>query len=98
MRAGMRLQSAVCDAQVIITRAPDEAFVLSCGGRPMVEVGTDTPRHSLPPGESGTLLGKRYVDDERGIEVLVTKGGDGTLSVDGHELTVKGAKPLPSSD
>ena len=33
-----------------------------------------------------------------GIEVLATKGGAGSLSLDGQPLALKDAKPLPSSD
>ena len=49
------------------------------------------------PGE-GTKLGKRYVDEELGLELLCTKPGEGSLGVSGRALTLKGAKPLPSSD
>ncbi|GAY07619.1 hypothetical protein [Pseudonocardia sp. N23] len=46
----------------------------------------------------GLLLGKRYTDESRTLEVLVTKAGAGPLSVGGAVLTVKAAKPLPASD
>jgi hypothetical protein len=36
--------------------------------------------------------------DELGLEVLVTKAGQGALSVGGDPLLQKDAKPLPSSD
>ena len=45
-----------------------------------------------------TLLGKRYADEELGLELLCTQGGDGALAVGDAPLLVKGAKPLPSSD
>ncbi len=45
-----------------------------------------------------TLLGKRYEDEVSGLEVLCSKGGDGTLTLDDRPLVVKSAKPLPSSD
>ena len=48
--------------------------------------------------DDATVVGKRYADEEAGIEVLCTKGGQGTLSVGSTVLPVKGAKPLPSSD
>ena len=41
---------------------------------------------------------KRFADAESGIEVLATKGGAGSLSLDGQPLALKDAKPLPSSD
>ena len=46
----------------------------------------------------GTQIGKRYVNEAGDLEVLCTKPGEGSLSVDGVALTIKGAKPLPSSD
>jgi hypothetical protein len=44
------------------------------------------------------LLGKRYVHEAAGLEVLCTKAGDGSLTVAGELLPQKDAKPLPSSD
>ena len=46
----------------------------------------------------GTLIGKRYADEELGLEVLCTKAGAGSLSIGAAELFQKDAKPLPSSD
>jgi len=46
----------------------------------------------------GTLIGKRYVNAAGDLELLCTKPGAGTLAAAGAPLTVKGAKPLPSSD
>ncbi|MBB4944175.1 hypothetical protein FHR32_008578 [Streptosporangium album] len=51
-----------------------------------------------PEFAGGTALGKRYVDLTCGLELLCTKPGKGTLSVSTEPLTVKDAKPLPSSD
>jgi hypothetical protein len=55
--------------------------------------GTVDPAHS-----GGTQMGKRFADPDSGIEVLATKGGAGSLSLDGQPLALKDAKPLPSSD
>jgi hypothetical protein len=48
--------------------------------------------------DGGTLVGKRYADDETGLELLCTKPGAGSLSVGERVLQPKGAKALPSSD
>jgi hypothetical protein len=48
------------------------------------------------PGRS--LVGKPFAQPDAGLEVLVTKAGEGTLSIDGVALPLKEAKPLPSSD
>jgi hypothetical protein len=100
LRPGQKLHSAVCDAQVVVVKAPAEAVELACGGAPLLDDGeqadgTATLDASL--GE-GPLLGKRYADDDLGLELLCTRPGRGALTVDGRPLLVKGAKPLPSSD
>ena len=43
-------------------------------------------------------VGKRFADPESGIELLVTKAGEGSLAVNGVAIPLKEAKPLPSSD
>ena len=43
-------------------------------------------------------VGKRYSDEAGAIELLITKGGVGTITCNGEALDVKSAKPLPSSD
>ncbi len=45
-----------------------------------------------------TLIGKRYVNEDESLELLCTKGGAGTLALDGTPLEIKQAKQLPSSD
>jgi hypothetical protein len=48
--------------------------------------------------ESDTVLGKRYVDTDTGLEVLCTKAGPGVLTADGRQLTIKAPTALPASD
>ena len=57
-----------------------------------------TPQGVEPGFDQGTQLGKRYADDELGLELLCTKAGEGSISVGETVLVVKGAKPLPASD
>jgi hypothetical protein len=97
---GTRLRSAVDTTEVVVVRAPSESVDIRCGGQAMVPVtqsvsgeGPIDPNHN-----SGTLVGKRYVDDALGLELLCTKGGEGSLAVGEAPLLVKAAKPLPSSD
>jgi hypothetical protein len=99
IKNGTRLQSQVCDTQVIVVRSADSLDDLRAGGAPMIPIGEETSADlSLDDGLSdGNLMGKRYVDDN-GAEVLVTKAGKGTLSVGTTPLTIKEAKPLPASD
>lgn len=59
----------------------------------------DGSQAALDPGfAGGTQLGKRYVSDEAGLELLCTKPGEGSLSIGSDVLPTKDAKPLPSSD
>jgi hypothetical protein len=46
----------------------------------------------------GSALGKRYISEGIGLEVLCTKAGSGGLVARGIPLEEKRAKPLPSSD
>jgi hypothetical protein len=99
IKNGARLQSQVCDTQVIVVRSADSLDDLRAGGVPMVPIGTDVSGDATldPAFSDGNVMGKRYVD-ENGAEVLVTKAGAGTLSVGTTALNLKEAKPLPASD
>jgi hypothetical protein len=99
---GTKLGSTVCGTEVIVVRPPTEAVQVECGGAAMVPAA-DAPgegeRGTVDGGfAEGTLLGKRYVHEASGLELLCTKPGEGSLSVDGAALPLKEAKPLPSSD
>jgi hypothetical protein len=99
IKNGTRLQSQVCDTQVIVVRSADSLDDLRAGGVPMVPIDAERSAElSLDPAFSeGNVMGKRYVD-ENGAEVLVTKAGAGTLSIGTTALNLKEAKPLPASD
>ena len=99
LRAGQRLASTVCDAEVVVVKAPSDDVDLRCGGAAMVEPGAAGRGDALDAtvGEA-VQLGKRYADDDLGVELLCTKAGQGALSIGGDVLHLKGAKPLPSSD
>ena len=99
IKTGTRLQSQVCDTQVIVVRSSDSLDDLRAGGVPMIPLdGEKTEGSQLDPNFSGgTVMGKRYVD-EGGAELLVTKAGAGSLSVGTTLLEQKTAKPLPASD
>ena len=43
-------------------------------------------------------LGRRYVSEKSGIQVLCTKAGDGTLYAGDEEMQVQQPRALPSSD
>jgi hypothetical protein len=100
LKAGAKLHSAVCDTQVIVVKAPAVDVELGCGGAPLLADGEEAPAGATLDTSIGdaALLGKRYADDELGLELLVSKAGGGALTCNGTPLPVKGAKPLPASD
>ena len=100
LKPGSRWKSAVCDAQIVIVKPPSSPAELQCGGHAL-KPHTENRDPSLAPSPDhagGVLLGKRYVDEETGLEALCSKSGAGSLSLDGRPLTLKEAKKLPSSD
>jgi hypothetical protein len=99
IKNGTRLQSQVCDTQVIVVRSADSLDDLRAGGVAMVPIGEQVAGDATldPAFSGGAAMGKRYVDDN-GAEVLVTKAGAGTLSIGTTPLNLKEAKPLPASD
>jgi hypothetical protein len=99
LTAGSRWKSAVCQTEVIVVRPADGPRHLGCGGADMIPVDSSSADAAPAPElAGGTLLGKRYSDEASGLEVLCTKAGPGTLTLDGSPLEVKSPKPLPSSD
>ena len=100
LRPGMRMRSVVSIAEVVVVKAPGVPVDLRCGGHPMV-ARSDDPVEMLDPDPDmvGALAaGKRYASGDGSLEVMVTKPGDGILSLGGVALERKDAKPLPSSD
>jgi len=98
LKAGQTLHSAVDRTAVIVIRAPEADVSVTCGGAPMVDAAATASGPVDPAHNAGTQLGKRYADEDLGIELLCTKPGEGTLAVNGNPLPIKSAKPLPASD
>jgi hypothetical protein len=100
LKPGSRWKSAVCSAEAVVVRSPGGPTTLECGGQAMVAHAEERPEGLAPTAEhaTGSLLGKRYVDDASGLEALCSKAGAGSFSVAGRPLRAKEAKKLPSSD
>jgi len=100
LKPGQKLHSAVSDAQFVVVRAPQGPVELGCGGAPLLADGDDAPAGVALDESLGepSLIGKRYADDELGLELLCSRGGAGAVTVGGAVLPLKGAKPLPASD
>jgi hypothetical protein len=100
LKPGSRWKSAVCDTEIVIVKAPSAPAALQCGGQALNPHGQTRDPAASPSSDhaSGSLVGKRYVDAETGLEALCSKSGAGSLSIDGRALTLKDAKKLPSSD
>jgi hypothetical protein len=97
LRPGLRLNSAVSGAQVIVVRAPEGDVDVRCGGLPMVT--GDVAFSDEARADGGPLvIGKRYADSNGELELLCTKAGGGGLSLGDEPLAIKVAKPLPASD
>jgi hypothetical protein len=98
LRVGSRWKSAVDTTEVMVIRAPSSEVDLRCGGHPMAPPGDTVEAEPNPLYCDGTQLGKRYADEEIGLELLCTKPGKGSLSVGEQPLALKAAKALPTSD
>jgi hypothetical protein len=100
LKPGSRWKSPVCDSEVVIVRPPKSPVSLECGGQPMIPHGSTPPEALTLSADfsEGSQVGKRYSDDETGLEVLCTKAGKGSLSIDGRPIGAKEAKKLPASD
>ena len=99
-KPGMRIRSAVCDAEVMVIAAPAGDVEVTCGGVPMIAMDAEPPAGVAidPDAAEGTQLGKRYTNEAGDLELLCTKPGKGSLGCGATLLTIKGAKPLPASD
>ena len=93
LSTGQRIKSSVCDTEIMVITAPSNDLDLTCGGVSMGDDGDIKPDHT-----EGTVIGKRYVNEDGSLELLCVKPGDGSLAVDGTPLKLKESKKLPKTD
>jgi len=96
-KPGTKLSSTVCKTQIMALRVPAEELEISCGGASM-QVGDPAELGEMSGENSGTLVGKRYTDADETMEFLCTRGGEGSIAIEGYVIDIKAAKKLPSSD
>ncbi|WP_046322101.1 hypothetical protein [Mycobacterium sp. UM_Kg1] len=84
LKSGTRLTLPGSTCEVMVVRPP------STDGELSAPEGQD--------GQEPILVGKRYADEESGLEVLCVKAGAGPLRFAGRALVLRAAKPLPASD
>lgn len=97
-KPGLTLRSTTSEVEVIVVRGAAGDVDITCGGASMTADGEAGTGGDAGNEETAVLLGKRYADDEAGLELLCTKPGAGPLACDGRMLAIKGTKPLPASD
>ena len=98
LKPGTRLASTVCATEAIVVKTPGGDIDLTCGGAAMGEPGGDKSGSPADGMAEGTLMGKRYVNEDASLEVLCTKPGEGSIGVGDTILSLMEAKPLPASD
>ncbi|ODU07720.1 MAG: hypothetical protein ABS81_00615 [Pseudonocardia sp. SCN 72-86] len=99
LRIGAKFVSRTCSTQVVVVRAPAQPVDLRCGGVAMTTPAVPAVQVGLQPGYTGgTVVGKRYVAPEIGLEVMCVRAGDGSVAVGSRLLELKSATPLPTSD
>ena len=90
LKPGARLQSVTCDTQVAVVKAPGGDVDVRCGGEPMVATASRRRGRTRRRPAEGTAPGKRYTNDDGTVELLCTKAGTGSLSVDGAPPDAQG--------
>jgi hypothetical protein len=98
IKAGQRLAFSGCATEMVVVRPPSGPVSVTCAGREAVDPGAASAGDPVEAGDDPVLVGKRYADEESGLELLCSKPGPGPLAADGRPMAIKGAKPLPSSD
>jgi hypothetical protein len=97
IKPGLKLLGSSCVTEVVVVRGSGE-FEIACCGQPMTDHALTGGTVVTPGSQPSIQLGKRYVDETAGIEVLCTKPGPGPLSVGGREMQASVPRPLPASD
>jgi len=100
LKPGSRWKSAACSAEFVVVRPASRDEKVSCGGHPLVPADAAKPEGLVAdPAHAGVVqTGKRYFDQESGLELLAVKPGTSSLAIGGRPMGLREAKALPASD
>jgi hypothetical protein len=99
LKPGARLRSVAAGTEVVVVRPAGQPVIIACAGDELVPLdGAAAGLGDAAADGPVIALGKRYRDEQTGLELLCTKAGRGPLTADGRELGIKAPRPLPSSD
>ncbi len=99
LKVGQSLASVTDTTTVIVIRAPQDDVELTCGKVAMVDPKSDAAKERQPlesTDPEGTLLGKRYIDDDNVIELLCTKAGPGPARAERQAALDQGGQAAAS--
>lgn len=98
LRPGMRVACPACSTELITVKAGRGEAQLACGGLPLTDIASARLDAGHRTAAEGAQLGKRYIAESLGVELLCTKGGTGELTCNGAPMALQGARALPASD
>jgi hypothetical protein len=101
LKVGQSLASVVDATTVLVVKATDAEYSVTCGGAAMVDpkqAASMAGEAPTPAPGAGVQLGKRYTDEDGTLELLCTKSGTHPLAASGVILSLKATTALPASD
>jgi len=100
LKPGSRWKSGACNAEFVVVRPASREEQVLCGGHPLLPSDAAKPEGVVPdPAHAGVIqTGKRYFDEESGLELLAVKPGTSALAIGGRPMGLREAKALPASD
>jgi hypothetical protein len=100
LKPGSRWKSAACNAEFVVVRPASGDEQVTCGGHVLVPSDAPKPEGlTADPAHVGAILtGKRYFDEQSGLELLAVKPGTSALAIGGRPMGLREAKALPTSD
>ncbi len=97
LRPWIRVFSAVDTTELVVVRASAEPIELTIGGAPAVlsPVARSWTAKVSAPANSGTVIGRRYVNLMATVELICVKAGFGVPAIAGEVLAIRQAQPSP---